>query len=117
MILPRTNRSLSDRPAVDLSAVSERDHKAHAAETVLDQDAPSHLFVLAEKICLTLFDRWCEQRNVVALAYLMYAWPVLGNSPVVVRRLLQSLRELKKYHHEAPQGNELALLNSLLDNE
>jgi hypothetical protein len=65
MILPRTNRSLSDRPAVDLSAVSERDHTAHAAETVLDQDAPSHLFVLAEKICLTLFDRWCEQRNVV----------------------------------------------------
>jgi hypothetical protein len=47
----------------------------------------------------------------------MYAWPVLGNSPVVVRRLLQSLRELKKYHHEALQGNELALLNSLLDNE
>jgi hypothetical protein len=85
MILPHTARSLSDRPAVDLSAVSERGHKAHAAETMLDQDATSHHFALAEKVCLTLFDRWCEQRNVVALAYLMYAWPVLGNSRVAVR--------------------------------
>jgi hypothetical protein len=97
--------------------IDEKDCKSSIKEGLHNREAESRHFVLAETICLTLFDRWCEQRNVVALAYLMYAWPVIGNSPAVIRRLCQSLRELKVYHHEALQSDELILLSSLLDNE
>lgn len=37
---------------------------------------------LVENICLTLFDRWCERRNVVALAYLLHRWPLVDDSPI-----------------------------------
>jgi hypothetical protein len=53
----------------------------------------------------------------VALAYLMHSWPLIGNSLVVIRRLQRSLRELKEYHHEALQSDEITLLVSLLDIE
>jgi hypothetical protein len=68
-------------------------------------------------MCLALFDRWCEQRNVLALAYLMYGWPLAGDDPSLVRRLVQSLRELGEHHHEALLSEEHALLGLILDRE
>lgn len=67
-----------------------------------------------EQICLTLFDRWCAQRNALALAYLMYGWPLAGDDPSLVRRLVQSLRELGEHHHEVLPSDEIALLGLLL---
>jgi hypothetical protein len=86
-------------------------------------DGRSHLdvevqrFAFVERICLTLFDRWCHQRNVLALTYLMHGWPLTRNDPSLVRRLLRSLRELGEFHHEALLSEEAALIGSLFDSE
>ena len=105
----------SNRLAVDFSARNERHRQARPVDAMPYPDTTSQHSVLTEKICLTLFDRWCEQRNVVALAYLMHGWPLLDNAASQTKRLLQSLRELKEHHHEALLSEELALLGLLFD--
>lgn len=77
-------------------------------------DAKSQRLAFIEQICLTLFDQWCEQRNVLALAYLMYGWPLTNDDPSSVRRLLQSLRELGEHQHETLPSEEIALIDLLL---
>jgi hypothetical protein len=47
-----------------------------------------------ERICMRLFDTWCEQRSVLPLAYLMHAWPLAEHTENALKRLSQSLGEL-----------------------
>jgi hypothetical protein len=96
---------------------NERHPQAGPADEAPKVDVKSQRFAFVEQICLTLFDRWCEQRNALALAYLMYGWPLTGDDPSLVRRLLQSLRELGKHHHEALLSEEAALVGLLTDCE
>lgn len=51
-----------------------------------------------EHLCLQLFDRWCKQRSVIPLAYLMHAWPVCVSDTWARVRLLSTLRELRQFH-------------------
>jgi hypothetical protein len=62
---------------------------------------------------MSLFDGWCERRNVTALAYLMHAWPMIDDDVFLIRRLLQSLRELEKYHQDALLESEVVLITLL----
>jgi hypothetical protein len=55
-------------------------------------------------ICRRLFDTWCEKRSVTSLAYLMHGWPLPDSTPNVIRRLGETMRELRRYH--ANQLNE-----------
>jgi hypothetical protein len=80
-----------------------------------DLDARSQRLLFVEQICMTLFDRWCEQRNVLGLAYLMHGWPLTGDDPSMARRLVQSLRELWEHHHETLLSEDAELLGSLLE--
>jgi hypothetical protein len=96
---------------------NERRPQAGPDNEVPKLDVKSQRLAFVEQICLTLFDRWCEQRNVLALAYLMYGWPLTGDDPSLPRRLLQSLRELGEHHREALLSEEAALVGLLLDCE
>jgi len=96
---------------------NERHPQAGPADEGPKLDVNSQRSAFVEQICLTLFDRWCEQRNVLALAYLMHGWPLTGDDPSLTRRLLQSLRELGEHHHEALLSEETALVGLLLDCE
>jgi hypothetical protein len=78
-------------------------------------DVTSQRLAHVEQICVTLFERWCEQRNVLALTYLMYGWPLMGGDPYLVRRLVQSLRELGEHHQEALLNEDAELLRLLLN--
>jgi hypothetical protein len=54
-----------------------------------------------EACCSALFERWCEERRVIPLAYLMHAWPLATPSPVYIRRLSRSLHDLVVSHAES----------------
>lgn len=54
-----------------------------------------------EACCCALFERWCEERRVIPLAYLMHAWPLATPSPAYIRRLSRSLRDLILSHAES----------------
>lgn len=63
-------------------------------------------------ICMHLFDTWCEQRNVTSLAYLLHCWPLTDSEPASIRRLGETLWELRKTHGERLGGEAVqALLN------
>jgi hypothetical protein len=96
---------------------NEQHPQAGPADEGTSLNVTSERLAFVEQICLTLFDRWCEQRNVIALTYLMYRWPVTGDDPSLVERLVQSLRELGEYHHESLRNEEAVLLGLLLDCE
>ncbi|MGF7000530.1 hypothetical protein [Paraburkholderia sp. GAS32] len=102
---------------VDLPVRNEPRPQAHPAEELLHPDAKRQRLVVIEQICLTLFDQWCERRNALALAYLMYGWPLTNDDPSLIGRLLQSLRELAEHHRETLLHEETELLGLLLDNE
>jgi len=53
----------------------------------------------------------------MALAYRMHSWPVSASTPAMVRRLLQSLRELREFHPEVLFSDELFLLSLVLPTE
>ena len=108
----KTNRS----PLV-LTVLNEQHPQAGPTDEIPHLDVKSQRLAFVEQICLTLFDRWCEQRNVLALTYLMYRWPLAGDDPSLVRRLVHSLRELREHHHESLRNEETALLGLLLDSE
>src|SRR5690349_8098060 len=49
-------------------------------------------------LCLQLFDTWCESRSVTALAYLMHCWPLIESTPAALRRLGETMCDLRRYH-------------------
>ena len=57
-------------------------------------------------LCILLFDSWCERRSVIPLAYLMHAWPILQAAPLVMTRLLNTLRELRQFHPDLLSDDE-----------
>src|SRR5690242_8517483 len=53
-----------------------------------------------DRLCIRLFDNWCERRSVIPLSFLMHAWPILGTAPLATTRLLNTLQELQQFHPE-----------------
>lgn len=49
-------------------------------------------------ICMRLFDKWCETRSVTPLVYLMHCWPMIDSTPNALRRLGETMRDLRRYH-------------------
>lgn len=66
------------------------------------------------QVCTTLFDIWCQRRNVIALCYLMSAWPVLEDHPVLMHRVLTSLGDLRTYHIDSLIDGEAEMIDRLL---
>ncbi|RDK00994.1 hypothetical protein [Paraburkholderia lacunae] len=66
-------------------------------------------------ICLNLFDTWCENRSVTPLGYLLHCWPLLDSGPRAIRRLGDTLRELRKSHPETLNVKTSQALRELAD--
>jgi hypothetical protein len=66
-------------------------------------------------ICLRLFDTWCERKSVTPLVYLLRCWPLENSDPKSIRRLGETLRELRKRHPKALDGEVLRVLHELAD--
>ncbi|TKC92310.1 hypothetical protein FAZ69_01070 [Trinickia terrae] len=60
-------------------------------------------------ICLRLFDLWCEKRCVTPLAYLMHCWPLLDTGGASIRRLVDTMDELCKFHPDEVLEHDLWL--------
>jgi hypothetical protein len=116
--LPAIRDGIDSEPiSHEVQACDDQSFMKYCAEGIAHHDAQIHSSAFIEEVCQSLFDRWCERRNVVALAYLMHAWPLLVSGPHMVKRLLQSLRELKEHHAESLLGEEHTLLRLILDFE
>ncbi|RKR37705.1 hypothetical protein [Paraburkholderia sp. BL17N1] len=68
---------------------------------------------VANDVCIVLFDRWCERREITPLIYLLHAWPFLPSASHPVRALSRALSELAKCHSEALDDQERELIASV----
>ncbi|AMV48354.1 hypothetical protein ATN79_47735 [Paraburkholderia caribensis] len=68
-----------------------------------------------EKICLFLFDSWCETRSVLPMVYLLHAWPVLDQDEKGRRRLASALRDLARFHPEAINTDDLSRIERIAE--
>ncbi|MGF6652731.1 hypothetical protein OKW34_003320 [Paraburkholderia youngii] len=66
-------------------------------------------------VCLRLFDEWCETRRVTLLAYLMHCWPLLDSTPKMLKRLGETMRDLRLYHVDQLDESEFQALCELAD--
>jgi hypothetical protein len=67
-----------------------------------------------ETHCRALFERWCETRHVVPLAYLMHAWPMAAPVPRLAGRLAQSLQTLMHLHADALDVEDCRLVEEAI---
>ncbi|MEX3937709.1 hypothetical protein AB4Y32_39385 [Paraburkholderia phymatum] len=51
-----------------------------------------------DSLCLRLFDTWCETGSVTPLAYLLHCWPLTDSAPGALRRLGETIRDLRRHH-------------------
>ncbi len=51
-----------------------------------------------DSLCLRLFDTWCETGSVTPLAYLLHCWPLTDSAPGALRRLGETMRDLRRHH-------------------
>ena len=66
-------------------------------------------------LCLQLFDAWCETRSVTALAYLMHCWPLIDSTPMALRRLGETMGDLRRYHADQLDDDGFATLCDMGD--
>ena len=66
-------------------------------------------------ICMRLFDLWCEHRSVTPLTYLLHCWPLMDSEPASIRRLRETLSELRKTHLDAISAGATHELFELAD--
>jgi hypothetical protein len=68
-----------------------------------------------DSICLRLFDTWCETRSVKSLAYLMHCWPLIDSTPKALRRLGETMRELRRNHADQIDEHDFCALCEVAD--
>lgn len=66
-------------------------------------------------ICLHLFDAWCELRSVTPLAYLMHCWPMIDGTPQAVKRIGDTMRDLRRYHADQLERDHFRVLCEMAD--
>jgi hypothetical protein len=67
----------------------------------------------ADTLCLRLFDTWCETRSLTPLAYLMHGWPLRNTGIDRLRRLQETLKDLRAYHEDQLDSEALSMLDAL----
>lgn len=68
-----------------------------------------------DSICMRLFDTWCEARCIRSLAYLMHCWPLIDSTPNALRRLGETLRELRRNHADQIDEGDFRALCEVAD--
>jgi hypothetical protein len=66
-----------------------------------------------DDLCITLFDRWCERRELTPLVYLLYAWPFFPSTSQAVETVSATLRELLIFHAEALDDLDRRLIRDI----
>ncbi len=74
----------------------------------------SNITVEIEDLCSTLFNRWCESRSVVPLAYLMNSWPLTASTPTRIRRLSSALLALMNSNCSELEVEDRRLISSVV---
>lgn len=77
-------------------------------------DGAAHLRKQVDDLCILLFDRWCERREITPLLYLLHAWPLLPSTPHPARLVCSALRDLSRFHREALDNEDQELIASIL---
>ncbi|MBP0588303.1 hypothetical protein J8I87_00910 [Paraburkholderia sp. LEh10] len=77
-------------------------------------DGSAHVRKQVDDLCIVLFDRWCERREITPLLYLLHAWPLLPSTPHPVRLVCSALRDLSRFHREALDNEDQELIASVL---
>jgi hypothetical protein len=67
-----------------------------------------------DDLCIALFDRWCERRELIALLYLLHAWPFFPSTPQPVKAVSAALSDLSMFHREALDNRDRELIASVL---
>jgi hypothetical protein len=67
----------------------------------------------ADDLCVALFDRWCERREITPLTYLLHAWHLFPSKPHPVRRLAATLRDLSMFHAEMLDDMDRELIDNV----
>jgi len=98
----------SNRKMVPRLSVVRSTNSDHRGE---DQ---SRLRKQLDDLCIELFDRWCERRELTPLLYLLHAWPFLPSTPHPVRGVSAALRDLSTFHKEALDDHDQRLIASVL---
>ncbi|MFP6561835.1 hypothetical protein WJ542_26540 [Paraburkholderia sp. B3] len=68
-----------------------------------------------ETLCLRLFDAWCESRSLVPLTYLMHCWPMPHRCAGAMRRLYETVTDLRRYHSDWLDMQTSATLGELCE--
>jgi hypothetical protein len=83
--------------------------------TEIDLHAHPEMLAEVEACCIVLFERWCENRRVLPLAFLMHAWPMARPTVPLVRRLSISLHDLLVTHTDSLDRSDRKLINHALN--
>ncbi|WP_206996909.1 hypothetical protein [Trinickia mobilis] len=67
-----------------------------------------------DRLCLYLFDGWCERRRVIPLAYLMHAWPILTTDRLARIRLQSALQDLQQFHSDSLTQDDHRIIEQVL---
>lgn len=67
-----------------------------------------------DELCLALFDRWCERRELTPLLYLLHAWPFFPSTPEPVNAISAALGDLSRFHREALDNRDQELIARVL---
>jgi hypothetical protein len=70
-----------------------------------------------DRLCIRLFDSWCERRSLIPLAYLMHAWPILKAAPLAMTRLLHTLQELQQFHPDWLNEDDHEVIEQIFVND
>lgn len=73
--------------------------RPEAPESSVDVDRDRHGQV--NDLCIALFDRWCERRELIPLTYLLHAWPIVPSARPPLKALSATLDELLTFHADA----------------
>jgi hypothetical protein len=67
-----------------------------------------------DRLCIQFFDKWCERRSVLPLAYLKYAWPILKAAPLAMVRLLNTLQEVRRFRPDSLSEDDHQVIAQVL---
>jgi hypothetical protein len=66
-----------------------------------------------DDLCIALFDRWCERREITPLIYLLHAWPLFSFNSHPVKRLGAVLFDLSTFHTETLDDMDRELIENV----
>ncbi|MEX3942739.1 hypothetical protein AB4Y44_24845 [Paraburkholderia sp. BR10937] len=101
--------------SIDIAKIANHDSRSGAgACPEVARDVQFDKFSAVEVSCAALFERWCTERNVIPLAYLMHVWPIARPTDLEIRQVGDSMAELLRGHANVLDVEDKMLINITL---